>query len=758
MAYIKNPTEKQKKEWIQKARQNEKQAFEMIQKVAEDYKNNPEHVAEFFSFAANFYNYSPNNVALIYSQNPNATFVQSFLDWKKMDASIIKGSKGINVLVPQPITYLVFGDNDYVQLSQATEEQKALYKKGEIKSYQKMHFGIGNVFDISQTTYPKEKYPEIFNMGYSSDKHHLITQALISFSENEIGCPVTYEDVNSIALRGYYVPHRIVLNHLMEDTVQLSTMSHELGHALAHHELRARERSNSQIEFEGDAISIMLQHNFGIELTEQRKSHLATHFKRYYAECLSKMKHDNPESTHEQLENKVDELMRESFSNIFEIYNANIDAIEQYVSEELNIKNIAIEDPALNDLQFSPRRYEIDERGSVQRLWNGKTVDKFNENDIETFMKETEAILKSENKNMSLPETEKLETITAENTDKPSLKNTVVVNAFAGPGAGKTTSAWAIAAELKKQGLVVEYVPEYAKELVWEENFSLLDGSYEHQMKIYSEQKHRIDRLIGKVDVVVTDSPTISSINYLNHDVCTEEQIKDYNEMALREFKEYKTFNYFIQRGTVYEQEGRIQTLEESKAIDENIKTFLAENQIYYGTYKQDKLELIAANIKTHCMKQNKLASKMENCFKKNGIDKSAFESLIQKGKFKMDNEFMCTYTSENVSLNISLNPFVEHSPQVAYYRSNENVDSLLVTQNQMEFLKELAHERSVLLAEDDADIDAAIHLLEKNVFKSMEFGTVSDDIKSHILQKTKITEIRQVHDFKREIPLEIGG
>ena len=43
---------------------------------------------------------------------------------------------------------------------------------------------------------------------------------------------------------------------------------------------------------------------------------------------------------------------------------------------------------------------------------------------------------------------------------------TLVVNLFAGPGAGKTTCAWEIASELKKRGIVTEYVPEYAKELV----------------------------------------------------------------------------------------------------------------------------------------------------------------------------------------------------------------------------------------------------------------------------------------------------
>ena len=57
------------------------------------------------------------------------------------------------------------------------------------------------------------------------------------------------------------------------------------------------------------------------------------------------------------------------------------------------------------------------------------------------------------------------------------MRNTVVVNLFGGPGAGKTTCAWEIAAELKKLRYVTEYVPEVAKEYVWDGNKGMLDGS-----------------------------------------------------------------------------------------------------------------------------------------------------------------------------------------------------------------------------------------------------------------------------------------
>jgi|GEM_PF-490326 len=189
-------------------------------------------------------------------------------------------------------------------------------------------------------------------------------------------------------------------------------------------------------------------------------------------------------------------------------------------------------------------------------------------------------------------------------------RNTVIVNAFAGPGAGKSTSAWEIAAELKKKGLVVEYVPEYAKELVWDENFTLLDQTYDHQMQVYQEQKHRIDRLMGKVDVIVTDSPIIMSVNYISHETNAPEQVEAYNQMAINDFKNYHTFNYFIERGSSYEQEGRIQTLEESKEIDKNIKSFLHENNIYFGSYNHKTLPVIVKNVVAHCQKQSELEAR----------------------------------------------------------------------------------------------------------------------------------------------------
>lgn len=174
-------------------------------------------------------------------------------------------------------------------------------------------------------------------------------------------------------------------------------------------------------------------------------------------------------------------------------------------------------------------------------------------------------------------------------------RRTVVVNLIAGPGAGKTTCAWEIAEKLKKQGYVAEYVSEVAKEYVWDERYDLLDGSFEHQKSLFDEQKHRIDRLIGKVDFVVTDSPLILSSVYLAEGTPAEKE--QYRQMVRDAFSRYTNFTIFVERGNSFEREGRIHTEDESRKLDGEIKEMLRSSGVYYGTYRHDTIDVSISNM-----------------------------------------------------------------------------------------------------------------------------------------------------------------
>jgi N12 class adenine-specific DNA methylase len=178
-------------------------------------------------------------------------------------------------------------------------------------------------------------------------------------------------------------------------------------------------------------------------------------------------------------------------------------------------------------------------------------------------------------------------------TSNVSDKHTIVINAFAGPGAGKTTSCLEVAEKLKKQGFVTEYVQEYAKELVYDNNLIMLDGHYEHQFDILKEQVKRINRLYGKVDFILTDSPVLLNNTYLNEDKGTNDYVT-YCENVKKIYTLYDNFNYFVKRDkSAFEEEGRIHNLEQSIVIDDELKNTLHNNQIDFATYTHSTIDNI---------------------------------------------------------------------------------------------------------------------------------------------------------------------
>ena len=167
----------------------------------------------------------------------------------------------------------------------------------------------------------------------------------------------------------------------------------------------------------------------------------------------------------------------------------------------------------------------------------------------------------------------------------------IVVNAFGGPGAGKSTACFHIVESLKKQGYVTEYVSEYAKDLVWDENHELLDGSEQHQFEILKEQLHRIDRLYGKVDFIVTDA------SILLNEVYNKEITPEYTEMLDKLNRQYTNFNFLVQRNSEqYETEGRIHSYQESVLKDQEVERLLEQHAVSYGVYSHETLADIVNN------------------------------------------------------------------------------------------------------------------------------------------------------------------
>lgn len=147
-----------------------------------------------------------------------------------------------------------------------------------------------------------------------------------------------------------------------------------------------------------------------------------------------------------------------------------------------------------------------------------------------------------------------------------------------------------IFAELKWAGINAEMALEYAKDLVWEERFATL----ENQIYVFGKQLHRMNRLVGKVDVIITDSPLLLSPIYKPKGIS-----QVFDELVLEEFNKFNNVNYFIERKKPFNQKGRLQTEEQAKEKDKKIKDFLKNYFVFFHTIPGDSDGVNVATCKT---------------------------------------------------------------------------------------------------------------------------------------------------------------
>ena len=150
------------------------------------------------------------------------------------------------------------------------------------------------------------------------------------------------------------------------------------------------------------------------------------------------------------------------------------------------------------------------------------------------------------------------------------MKNTVLINIYGGPAAGKSTVAAGLFYELKKKGYDCGLVTEMATELVYDEAFNVMND----QIYLFGEQWHRTFRMLGKVDFIVTDSPLLMNIVY------NSVKDEDFDKFIYSRIHKLKSLDFFINRSDVFSEVGRIHNLEQSKEVDKTIKELAKNNDI----------------------------------------------------------------------------------------------------------------------------------------------------------------------------------
>jgi tRNA uridine 5-carbamoylmethylation protein Kti12 len=150
---------------------------------------------------------------------------------------------------------------------------------------------------------------------------------------------------------------------------------------------------------------------------------------------------------------------------------------------------------------------------------------------------------------------------------------TVCINFMGAPGVGKTTMAARVFSELKLRGHTAEWVGEYAKKLVYLKRFEELNNQY----MVSSKQADLFDALKGCVKFIVTDGALAHGLYYNRFNPHNTSDVTKTHAAIMRRYSNHANINILLERGDFpYETTGRYQSEAEARAMDDELKTYLA--------------------------------------------------------------------------------------------------------------------------------------------------------------------------------------
>ena len=162
---------------------------------------------------------------------------------------------------------------------------------------------------------------------------------------------------------------------------------------------------------------------------------------------------------------------------------------------------------------------------------------------------------------------------------KMRLYPTQVINIIGGPGCDKSLITSAIIVFLKLREKTIEVIPDFAKSLVWQQNFEVLKNQY----FIAQRQFEMLSLLDGQVQFLITECSLPQVLyyneNYLDN-ICDIDKTR---RQILEWYNQCNNINVFVERGDrKYIRTGRFQDEEQARAIDRGMLELLAREGLPY--------------------------------------------------------------------------------------------------------------------------------------------------------------------------------
>jgi len=159
------------------------------------------------------------------------------------------------------------------------------------------------------------------------------------------------------------------------------------------------------------------------------------------------------------------------------------------------------------------------------------------------------------------------------------LYPTKVINIIGGPGSDKSLYSSAIVLYLNLHQKTVEVIPDYAKSLVWQQNFEVLKNQY----FIAQRQFEMINLLDGQVQFLITECSLPQVLYYNEHyedNIC---DIAKTRAQILEWYQQHNNVNILVERGDKrYIRTGRFQDEEQARAIDHGLRSLLLREGMRY--------------------------------------------------------------------------------------------------------------------------------------------------------------------------------
>lgn len=228
-----------------------------------DYLNSDKYKT-FLTTMAKFPRYSSRNIQLILAQNPDATYVTTFKQWKEtFERSVNKGEKAMRIWAPMPIK------------QRDPETGKVLLdEKGNEKTA--LRFKLVPVFDVSQTK-GKDLPKAIHELEGTHKDYANLYRAAKAYAESK-GVKVII-DHNLKTARGYYATkdQTIVLKGGMSEQQTLKTFFHELAHSDLHASKdQTADLKYSHAELQAESVAYVVANHYGFDTKDYSFGYLAS--------------------------------------------------------------------------------------------------------------------------------------------------------------------------------------------------------------------------------------------------------------------------------------------------------------------------------------------------------------------------------------------------------------------------------------------------------------------------------------------------